>query len=83
MTDDCSDGVFPDPDSSNNPELNCVLPLHNEFDFSSLEVLEGLPSPSPMATVRSFSLYEKVAELHFPALHSPYSGTSRLHRRQG
>ena len=28
-------------------------------------------------------LVEKVAELHFSALHSPYSGTRRLHRRQG
>ena len=28
-------------------------------------------------------LDEKVVELHFPALHSPYSGTSRLHRHQG
>ena len=66
MTNDCSDGALPVPDSSNNQELNCVFPLHNEFDFAGLEGLEGLkvvnmkpqkiPSPSPMATVRSFSL---------------------------
>ena len=28
-------------------------------------------------------LVEKVAELHFSSLHSPYSGTRSLHRRQG
>ena len=54
-----------DPDSSNNPELNCVFPLHNDFDFASLEWLEGVKvdhikphktaSSSPMATVQSFS----------------------------
>ena len=58
--------TLPVPDSSNNPELNCVLPFHNEFDFASLDGLEGLKvdnikpqkiaSSSPMATVRSFSL---------------------------
>ena len=65
FTNDCSDGALPDLDSSNNPELNCVLPLHSDFDFASLEGLEGLKvdntklqriaSSSPMATVRSFS----------------------------
>ena len=35
---------YTDPDSSNNPELNCVFPLHNDFDFASLEWLEGLTS---------------------------------------
>ena len=34
LTNDCSDGALPDPDSSNNPELNCVFPLDNEFDFA-------------------------------------------------
>ena len=65
MTNDCSDGALPGPDSSNNPELNFVLPLHNDFDFADLEGLESLEvdnikpqkiaSSSPMATVRSFS----------------------------
>ena len=65
MTNDCSDEALPGPDSTNNPELNCVLPLHNDFDFASLKGLEGLKvdhiksqkiaSSSPMATVRSFS----------------------------
>ena len=62
LTNDISDGAWPDPDSSNNPELNCVLPLHNEFDFASLGGSEGLKvdnskpqkiaSSSPVATVR-------------------------------
>ena len=66
MTNDCSDGALPVPDSSSNPELNCVFPLQNEFDFSGLEGLEGLKvdnikpqkiaSSSPVATVRLFSL---------------------------
>ena len=38
MTNDCSDGVS--PDSSNNPELICFLPLDNEFDFACLEGFE-------------------------------------------
>ena len=42
LTNDCSDGALPHPDSPNNPELDCVFPLHNEFDFASLEGLEGL-----------------------------------------
>ena len=107
MTNDCSDGALPDPDSSNNPEINCVLPLHNEFDFAGLEGLEGLKvnniEPQKIAWLPRWTrsdrsrfqthkndiyivpkeLDEKVAELHFPALHSPHSGTSRLHRRQG
>ena len=28
--------------SSYNPELNCFLPLDNEFDYAFLEVLESL-----------------------------------------
>ena len=31
LTNDCSEGALPDPGSSNNPELNCVLPLDNEI----------------------------------------------------
>ena len=38
----CSVGALPGPDISNYPELNCVFPLDNEFDFASSEVLEGL-----------------------------------------
>ena len=77
LTNDCSDGALPDPDSTNNPELNCVFPLHNEFDFASLEGLEGLkvdniepqkiPSSSPMATVRSFSLCDPQKRYLLPA----------------
>ena len=37
LTNDFSDGALPDPDSSNNPEVNCVLPLDNEFDIAGLE----------------------------------------------
>ena len=61
MTDDCSDGALPDPDSSNNPEPNCVSPLDNKIDFAGLEGLEGLKvdsikpqkivSSSPLVTV--------------------------------
>ena len=42
LTNDCSDGALPNPESSNNPELNCVFPLNNAFDFAGLEDLEGL-----------------------------------------
>ena len=81
---DCSDGALPDPDCSNNPELNCVLPLDNEIDFTGLEVLEGLKVDNikPQKIVSSSvghgaqnDVYllpkefgEKVAELDFVAL---------------
>ena len=38
----CSVGALPDPDSSNYPELKCVLPLDSEFDFAGLKVFEGM-----------------------------------------
>ena len=31
-------GALPGPDISNNPELNCFLPLDNEIDFACLKV---------------------------------------------
>ena len=65
MTNDCSDGALPDPDCSNYPELNCVLPLDDEINLARLEGFEGLKVDnikpqkialsSPMATVRLFS----------------------------
>ena len=74
MTNDSSDRALPDPDSSNNPELNCFLPLDSEFDFACLMVLEGLKvdnikpqkiaSSSPIATVRSFSFSDPQNDIH-------------------
>ena len=90
MTNDCSDGALPDPDSSYNPELNCFLPLDNDFDFACLKVLEGLKTtPSlkksfrlPVGHGAQNDVYllpkefdEKVVELHFLAvLRSSQSG---------
>ena len=82
LTNDCSDGASPDPDSSNNPELKCVFLLDNEFDFAGLEVLEGLKvdniKPQKIISSSSWSRYtkrclpkeldEKVAKWHFLAL---------------
>ena len=42
MSNDCADGALPVPDCSYNPELECFLPMDNEFDFACLKVLEGL-----------------------------------------
>ena len=44
LTNDCSERHLPNPESSNNPELHCVLPLDNEFDLAGLEDLEVLPA---------------------------------------
>ena len=40
LTDDCSAGALPDPESSDNPEPNCVLPVDNKIDFAGLEGLK-------------------------------------------
>ena len=77
LTNDCSVGALPGPDRSNNPELNCVLPFHSDFDFAGLEGLESLKvgntmpqkiaSSSPMATVRSFSFSDTQKRYVIPA----------------
>ena len=51
LTDGCSDGALLDPQSSNNPEPNCVLPLDNKIDFGGLEGLEGLEDDNLMPQV--------------------------------